>query len=268
MFGKELRQNVVLAEPITYEIVTNKDGNLEYRYTTSQGDNILMIFTSPKKTLYSQAAKRAWETVITEYSILPTGEVYLLPNAYWTIFKKIPGGREILYNTGSILFINGRGYRFPKPTRYFDGESGFREKGIYSITYQNQLLYIGSSTTLTERWKQHDAAFLAGVGGNQMYSQGYNADEIEYQVLESEADILQRLGLKDVSMWVIELIESTYITILKPLWNHSGVKAPFTFQAQSADLPVSYWEIVQNVLLEDNIVLKEQLKQGVCAQEQ
>lgn len=59
------------------------------------------------------------------------------------------------------------------------------------------------------------------------------------------------LGIKNPSMWLVELAEFCYISALQPTYNIEGKTKVFSFRArpQPADFPPSYWEVTKNLLL-------------------
>lgn len=246
--GKDLKQQVK-QESENYGITT--EGNkIFYRYKTSYGDEVKMVFTSGKREIYAAFAEKAWTTQIEDYTLLENGIIYLPPALYWNLYKRITNGKEFLQGTGSKLYINEKQYSFPDTAFYFTPQEDAYVKGVYAICHQDKLLYIGSASDVKARWKEHDACFRDRVENkNPMYSVGYNADELVYKVIEDQESLGAIIGEEHVSMWVFELMEYVYIKALSPIYNREGYISRFSFKAKPGDLPINYQKIFQSYML-------------------
>lgn len=236
MTGKELKQE---KEKVVNYGLTKEEKKITFKCKTCLGDEVIMIFNSPKREEYAAIAEKIW----VEYTLLPNHLVYLPPNIYWTIYKKIPLGFEFLKGVGNILEINGEKYYFPKTDFYFS-EKVEGTRGVYGIYWEELLIYEGSASDIMSRWHEHDAHFREGRGPNFMYSQGFEPDKIRYEILDDGSD----LGINTPSMWIFELIERVYIKLLKPKFNKEGLTTQFNFQAKPNDVPISYWKMLQEYL--------------------
>lgn len=247
--GKELNNCQEKQTPVNQGIETG-DKVTYYRYITHYGDKIEMQFNSPKRIVYAELAQRIWTEVIGDYEVISAANmIFLPPITYWTIYKKIAYGKEFLLGTGNKLLVNGNKMQFPTPKFYFE-TSDFVERGVYGIYLQDQLLYIGSSSNLKARWKEHDTAFRQKDRKSQMYSiYSSQANDIVYKALETDESIKMLFGLTAPSMWIYELIEAMYIKLLDPQYNIQGKDQSFSFKAQPGDLPISYWNVAKEILL-------------------
>lgn len=245
--GKDLIRQT--EEPVNYGI-TQQDKQLVFKYKTRYGDEVTMYFTSAKKDTYAQLAEKLWTTAIVDYTLLDNEIIYLPPAIYWNIYKKIVNGQAFLKGTGSSLFINNKPYSFPTTHFYFNPQEDAYTKGVYGIYDGDRLLYIGSASDIERTWKSHDAKFRGDepVAASSMYTVGYNADELTYRVLEDEQSLMPIVLEKQISMWLFELIAYVYAKALKPIYNFSRTAS---FKASKGDLPLSYYNILMNLLTDD-----------------
>lgn len=273
--GKELNSQTKINKTLKEEhdkfptITSSEDGKkLILTHKTNDGDEVIMTFNSPRREKYANTAKVIWSQYITSYVLLPEKQIYLHPNDYWNIYKKILFGKEIINGTGNSMWINGEQYTFVQPEYYFttinaEKSEQLKDKGIYGIYYNDELLYIGSSARLESRWKEHDMNFRTHASINRMYlHKEYEPDKIEYKVLESGNDIAELIDTDDVPNWILQLIEAYYIKFYQPKYNIEGTaKHSFRFSATSDDVPKDYWQIVKNLLTNESIKYEHQAQE-------
>lgn len=61
--------------------------------------------------------------------------------------------------------------------------------GVYGIYDGDELLYIGSTTCLIERWKEHNQNFRTKSFSSKLYSAEVNLDQLIYKELISGMEI-------------------------------------------------------------------------------
>lgn len=252
--GKELNNNTLQSKTATTDIQINKLDNMNVLETiTPKGDHIKMLISGTYRAAQTTTSRQLWETESESYILLPEERiVYFPPNIFWNFYKKYPRGREMMKGTCSKLFINEIPYHFPDTSFYFSNQiSELTTSGVYGIYLDDSLLYIGSSSDIMTRWKQHDTNFRNQSPMSTMYHQGFDPDQIVYKVLLTREQIQTMLGIKNPSMWLVELAEFCYISALQPTYNIEGKTKVFSFRArpQPADFPPSYWEVAKNLLL-------------------
>lgn len=250
MTGKEIfnLQRKDSQEPVSEEIIYDEVGKKYIcKIQSCYNDKIEMYFTGTFAERYVKTAQVIWLAIITDYQILPNNLIYLPPSIYWTIYKRLEHGKEIIKGKGA-MYLNGRRCYFPQPNYYFTPQDSY-DKGVYGIYDGDTLLYIGSSSNIQERWKEHDQSFRNKSGNNMMYKLiKTDPDLLDYQVLVSESDMQELLGAETPSMWIYELIEYTYIKALNPEYNTEGRTKPFAFKAQLGDIPIDCWAIAQSFI--------------------
>ena len=101
--------------------------------------------------------------------------------------------------------------------------------GVYGIYDGDELLYIGSTTCLIERWKEHNQNFRTKSFSSKLYSAEVNLDQLIYKELISGMEIAQTCGLASTSTWLLEFAEWMYIRILWPKYNIKGKTKQFQF---------------------------------------
>lgn len=261
MTGKELNSLKNYTSPTSEGTIT-LEKSIIFNCTSSLGDHIEVTLTSPNRAKYLQIAEIAWLTLITDYTLLPNNLIYLPPTIYWNLYKRIKYGKEFLKGVGQLLKINGVPHKFVDADYYFNISFG-TNRGVYGIYYKNILLYIGSASDLTQRWREHDAEFREKSSKQKLYNSGYDPDEIEYRILISQEDLDNLIPATQTSMWLFEVIEWSYIKLLQPLYNIEGKTKSFSFQARQTDLPVSYWDLVKLYLTSDSIAPESILSEHI-----
>ena len=252
--GKEI-QGMTTTEMLPKESIQTEEQEKKniITLTTPLGDNIHMEVSGINRSVQTETSKLLWQIAASDYILLPQERlVYLPPNIYWSFYKKYPRGKEMLKGTCTKLFINDQSYRFPETGFYFSNKiADLTVSGVYGIYLDNELLYIGSSSDMITRWKQHNEGFRNGSKLSPMYSLVSDSDRIIYKTLLTREEIETKMGIQNPSMWLIELAEFCYINALQPKYKVAGKTSPFIFQAkpQPEDFPPSYWEVVKRLLL-------------------
>lgn len=265
-YGKELTNQTITTQQMTSDTqVLKEDSNVTIIFKSGLGDEFKMIFSSPKREKYASAAAVMFEKIIgNDYTLYPESRlVYLRPSIYWNIYKRFLFGKEIIKGTGNKLFVNGECYHFPDTQFYFSDakdELIGDIRGVYGIYYDDILLYIGSSVSgVIEWWKEHDSAFRTG-GPGLLYTKGFNADEIRYELLVSLDEIGKILGLDSPARWLVEFIESICIKTMRPVYNVEGKTSDFRFKIRPEDnidgVPLDYWKMIEGFLEEEPPMIK------------
>lgn len=263
MTGKEIHELKTCQKATNEEIVTETK-SITFTCTSSLGDQVKIIFTSPNREKYAKVAQICWSKIITDYTLLPNNQVYLPPKDYWNIYKKMAGGRELIKGIGNQLFINNTRFSFVDTDYYFNTSPEI-DRGVYGIYYQDILIYIGSSTDVLVRWKEHDEAFRNKSTTSNMYQANYNPDLIEYRVLVSQKELNDLIPTEQANMWLMELIEWSYIKLLQPLYNKEGKSCCFNFKARPGDLPIDYWLLAKKFLTAEFCppIIEEELRENL-----
>lgn len=263
MTGKEIYE-LKTCQKVTNEEIVVETKCIIFTCVSTLGDQIKMIFTSPNREKYAKVAQICWSKIITDYTLLPNNQVYLPPKDYWGIYKKMAGGRELIKGTGSQLFINNIPFSFVDTDYYFNASPEI-DRGVYGIYYQDILIYIGSSTDVLVRWKEHDDAFRNKSSTSSMYHANYDPDLVEYRILVSQEELNNLIPTGQANMWLMELIEWSYIKILQPLYNREGKSCCFNFKAQPGDLPIDYQLLVKKFLTTEFCppTIEEQLRENL-----
>ncbi len=267
-YGKELTNQTITTQQMTSDTqVLKEDSNVTIIFKSGLGDEFKMIFSSPKREKYAAAASVMFEKIIeNDYTLYPESRlVYLRPSIYWNIYKRFLYGKEIIKGTGNQLLVNGERYHFPDTQFYFSSakdELIGDIRGVYGIYYDDVLLYIGSSVSgVIERWKEHDSAFRGG-GPGLMYTKGFNADEIRYELLVSLDEIGKILGVESPARWLVEFVESICIKTMRPVYNVEGKTSDFRFKVRPEDnidgAPLDYFKMIQGFLEEEHPMTKYQ----------
>lgn len=252
--GKEI-QNITTTELFPQESIQVEEQEKKniITLTTPLGDNVCIEVNGVNRSVQTNTSKILWQVAAKDYILLPIERlVYLPPNIYWSFYKKQPRGKEMIKGVCTKLLINNELYHFPEPSFYFSNKvANLTTSGVYGIYLDGTLLYVGSSSDVIARWKQHNECFKNGSPTSQMYTLTAGADRIVYKTLLTREEIEQQVGVQNPSMWLIELAEFCYIHALQPKYNIEGKTTPFRFQAnpQPEDFPPSYWEVVKKLLL-------------------
>jgi hypothetical protein len=132
------------------------------------------------------------------------------------------------------MFINGEEHKFVSPDYYFKDKI----PAIYGIYYNDEIIYIGSSTNYTQRWGEHILGMMGAQNhwknNPQMYSNLKDyMEELEFKVLYSEEEMREIMGIDDskfFSSYMMEYIEEKCINHYRPKYNKAGVSLPFKYR--------------------------------------
>lgn len=181
--------------------------------------------------------KKIWES-LTFCSFIPFGSsyfIYLNKKDYWNIYKRERKGKSFL----NIQYqdAEGKSYRFPSAKEYYCNEcAGSVEggRGVYGIYKGEELLYIGYSTNLIARIKQHEQNFINNnVAENPMYGH-YNIEELEFKELIAEEEIQDLVNCQEpVDICILQIIEWALIKTLQPKWNREGVTKNYKLRGEN-----------------------------------
>lgn len=217
-------------------LLTVNPTNIEVEVNTSSEDIILMRFNSQNRKDYAQMAINIWLNKISTYNLTGEGDVALIPEEYWSIYKGTHSGQQILKGVGYRMFINEEEHKFVSTDYYFKDKT----PAVYGIYHNDEIIYIGSSTNYTQRWGEH----ILGMMGVQrhwknnpkMYSglKDY-MEELEFKILYSEEEMREMMGIdesKFFSSYMMEYIEEKCIGHYKPKYNKAGVSSPFQYKGK------------------------------------
>lgn len=102
---------------------------------------------------------KIWEVIGDNYKIIEKpghNLIYLEPSLYWSIYKKMVYGKEMIKRT-TPYFSEHEVYHFCQPAFYFEDHDFDEDYGIYGLyTKDNELVYVGYTRSGFEtRWKKH-----------------------------------------------------------------------------------------------------------------
>ena len=93
-----------------------------------------------------------------------------------------------------------------------------------------------------------------------MYTKGFNADEIRYELLISLDEIGKILGVESPARWLVEFVESICIKTMRPVYNVEGKTSDFRFKVRPEDnidgAPLDYFKMIQGFLEEEHPMTK------------
>jgi hypothetical protein len=141
-----------------------------------------------------------WSKYIRNNFIVKDDIIYINPQVYWLIYKKIHNGKSFITNM-KLYNLEGKNISLAQPHHYFDNSMteedeytylNMKDYGVYGIFNQNELIYIGSvyKRDYLTRWKEHQTAFIQKniLNQNNMYKK-YDAEDIYYKPLITAEDI-------------------------------------------------------------------------------
>lgn len=165
--------------------------------------------------------------------------LYIPLKAYWNLHRSV-FARQTVANR--VINVNGYPCSLLSKDDYYSTELMTKIEhelqqrslapmyaGVYGIYDGDELLYIGSTTCLIERWKEHNQNFRTKSFSSKLYSAEVNPDQLIYKELISGTEIAQTCGLASTSTWLLEFAEWMYIRILWPKYNIKGKTKQFQF---------------------------------------
>ena len=261
LLNKSEEQNKVLLQEPSFKIEENEKGYKIVSYTTAFGDVFKATFYSKKKEIYTTIFIEIMKIIGTNYSLNSSKKlIHLSPTQFWTIYKKIEEGKNILKAVGVLggkFKVNETFYSFPNTDYYFHQEenNNFSTRGVYGIYFREELIYIGSSSTdILERWSQHAKDFIIHSPHSQMYKI-QDLDDIEFKLLYEDKEINEMLPIKQkvVSTGTIQFVEQLLIKTLKPRYNIQGVIEPFQYKGKlTTGIDLDYVNIAIHFLTDED----------------
>lgn len=184
-----------------------------------------------------------WTKYIRNNFIIQDDLIYITPQVYWMIYKKVHNGKPFITNM-KFYSLDNKQIGLAQPHHYFSNKEELTNEetythlnnndyGIYGILNQNHLIYIGSvyKRDFITRWKEHQTAFIQKniFNQNEMYAK-YDLNDIYYIPLITADEIASICGLSktsEISPIIIQLIEWALIKIIAPDHNIEGVTTCF-----------------------------------------
>lgn len=209
-----------------------------------------------------------WNKYIRNNFIIKDDIIYITPQVYWLIYKKVHNGRAFIVNM-KLYNLEGKNITLAQPHHYFNNDTekqpteenehiciSKKDYGVYGILDQNKLIYIGSvyKRDYITRWKEHQTAFIQRnfFDKNDMYKT-YKAEDIYYIPLITAQEIASICGISEateISPIIIQLIEWALIKIIKPIGNREGVETSFSLRNVS-NMERESIKSIYNLLKED-----------------
>lgn len=214
-----------------------------------------------KATSPVECFQKCCELINGCYKIIETNNgkmIYLPPENYWFIYKRVPRGKDWLKRTSFVL--NDEKMNFCPTSFYF--EDHFEEDyGVYGIKYNEEIIYIGMTKQDFEaRWEQHRRAFETGEH-QKLYTLPVEVDKLEFVVLVSANDLKEQFHLEQISAWMLQIIEYSFIQYFKPVGNVAGnVENYYINGIVPSDISGNYMKIFKKILeTEDEMEVVEWL---------
>lgn len=276
---KSMKMNELLKKAekkIVYEkaniiLEVDEKGYKHVSYTTKLGDTFVAIFSSTKKEQYCMSFVEMMDLIDINYELYEEqSRIYLSPNIFWHIYKKMENGKSLLTHVGTLTKsykVNGKHYYFPTADSYFHPiESKLQEdnkRGVYGIYFREDLIYIGSSSQgVLERWKEHAVNFRDHCPSNSMYKIE-DFEEIEFRLLYSDKDINEMLPYKKsyVGSATLQFVEQLLIKAYQPRYNREGITSPFVYRlsGNKEEIEVDHVEVAKDFLLNTSIEEKDKI---------
>lgn len=275
LLSKDEEQKKVLLQEPSFKIEENEKGYKIVTYVTALGDIFNVTFYSKKKGIYAITFIEIMNIIGTNYILNSNKKlIHLQPTQFWTIYKKIEEGKNILGAVGVLggkIKVNENFYSFPDTNYYFQKEenNNFSTRGVYGIYFREELIYIGSSSTdILERWTQHAKSFTVHSPQNQMYKI-QDLDDIEFKLLYEDKEINEMLPIKQkvVSTGTIQFVEQLLIRTLRPRYNIQGVVEPFQYKGKlTTGIDLDYVDIAIKFLTEEDYKDTNTILYNFCAE--
>lgn len=220
MTGLEL-QNLPKSQEIKVDIKKIEIEKLDLTIVLNNDDTIKVKCTSKYELIN---VLECWITYITSFYI--DGKIIALsPEIYWELYK---GSNKNFAMSQMDINYNGNWYKLAERSYYFPQG----KQGVYGIYYENELIYIGSSSNYIERWREHNINFRQKkVDVSKMYGMDYDADLLEYKILAESKEFEKIPRVKTVDMWIMENVEKFLIEKYQPKFNIEGIEKQFEFKA-------------------------------------
>lgn len=201
-------------------------------------------FTITTTPITFEKIKKVWDLIQDNYTLIEQGHlIYLEPSLYWTIYKKLDCGKNIIKLT--IPYHLGKdNYHFCQPQFYFEDHEFTDDYGIYGLYHGDDLIYIGlTKQGFDKRWEQHKDGLDNGAP-QKLYTFGLRSNDVEMRPLIRAQDIKELMPkeVKQVSMQVLEFMEYALLKVLRPIGNVQGVSTSYDFKnsALFEEIPLDY----------------------------
>ena len=225
----------------TEKIPNTKSEYLLIKFNT--GLELKILFSAKAGAASIENYKVIWQFLSEhedDFQFIPMSNVtiiYLPPAIYWKIYKLMPGGKNLIKNYHYVNTQDNTIYKFPDTQMYFD--SSFSSvnggNGIYGIYHKDNLIYIGyTKQGFQTRFNQHRDGFKnKDYRTSKMYI-NYDLDEIEFRELITEEEIQKLFSTTEpIDKEILQLIEYSLITVLRPVENIKGVSSPYELELSS-----------------------------------
>ena len=275
LLGKDEEQKKILLQKPNFKIEENEKGYKIVTYITALGDVFNVTFYSQKKGIYAPTFIEVMNIIGTNYILNSDKKlIHVQPSQFWTIYKKIEEGKNILKAVGVLggkIKVNENFYSFPDTDYYFQKEenNNFSTRGVYGIYFREELIYIGSSSTdVLERWTQHAQSFTTHSPQNQMYKI-QDLEDIEFKLLYEDKEINEMLPIKQkvVSTGTIQFVEQLLIKTLKPRYNIQGIAEPFQYKGNlTTGIDLDYVNMAIKFLTDKNYKDSDTILYNFCVE--
>lgn len=213
----------------------NVENNV-FTVKTDKGDCFSRTFSPRSVNVNSITLKSIWEFIKNDYQLISLDDsiqyIYITPNIFWTIYKKIPYGRQVLTSPTVWKDQAGRVFNFAPTNFYFNkkaqlallGVTSEGDYGIYGIYKVNtdELIYIGQTQRDFElRWAEHKDR-LNGIGNTdhmKLYSLGLTSEDVYFKPIVTNRSISDAFGIEEFNPIYWQLIEYSFIQFFKPIGN-------------------------------------------------